>query len=205
MVLRFTELYFLATNESFFSLNPYFDAQQTLRFSFRASIRYSRTSSTLSSSLNAAASSSSFKNYIHFSCILVSYLNIYKTSEIVITFLDGIQDQRHILQYLEIAEHYHYSVNNKRPRIDFQNNILREVYQIQSLLSAIEHLDLERSPMITESLAILIHFVVEHDMHIVQKLDPPNIIDNKRFMSESRLRLFLLRVFFPRACRQAIE
>jgi len=109
-------------------------------------------------------------------------LNIYRTSEVVVTFLDGVQDQRHVMQYLEIAEHYHYSVNNQRPRIEFQNNLFREVYQIRSLLSAIEHLDLERSPMITESLAILIHFVIEHDIHIVQKLDMPNIIDNRRFM-----------------------
>ena len=109
-------------------------------------------------------------------------LNIYRTSEVVITFLDGISDQRHVMGYLEISEHYHYSVNNQRPKIDFQNDLFREVYQIRSLLSAIEHLDLERSPMISESLAILIHFVIEHDMHIVQKLDMPQIIDNRRFM-----------------------
>lgn len=109
-------------------------------------------------------------------------LNIYRTSEVVVTFLDGITDQRHVLQYLEIAEHYHYSVNHESPKIDFQNDLFKEVYQIQSLLSPIEHLDLERSPMITESLAILVHFVIEHDIHIVQKLDRPNIIDNRRFM-----------------------
>lgn len=109
-------------------------------------------------------------------------LNIHRTSEVVVTFLDGIDNQRHVMQYLEIPEHYHYSVNNERPKIEFQNNLFREVYQIHSLLSPIEHLDLERSPMITESLAILIHFVIEHDIHIVQKLDMPNIIDNRRFM-----------------------
>lgn len=109
-------------------------------------------------------------------------LNIYKTSEVLITFLDGITDQKHVIQYLEIAEHYHYSVNNFRPKIDFQNELFKEVYQIQSLLSPIEHLDLERSPMITESLASLIHFVIEHDYHIVQKMHRPNIIDNRRFV-----------------------
>ncbi|RLA75330.1 MAG: DNA mismatch repair protein, partial [Epsilonproteobacteria bacterium] len=109
-------------------------------------------------------------------------LNIYRTSEVVVTFLDGIDDQRHVMQYLEIAEHYHYSVNNERPKIDFQNALFREVYQIQSLLSPIEHLDLERSPMITESLAVLVHFVIEHDIHIVQKLNRPTLIDNRRFM-----------------------
>ncbi len=109
-------------------------------------------------------------------------LNIYRTSEVVVTFLDGIDDQRHVIQYLEVAEHYHYSVNNQRPKIEFQNKLFGEVYQIQSLLSPIEHLDLERNPMITESLAILIHFVIEHDYHIVQKLSLPSIIDNRRFM-----------------------
>jgi DNA mismatch repair protein MutS len=109
-------------------------------------------------------------------------LNIYRTSEVVITFLDGITDQRHVMNYLEIAEHYHYSVNNQRAKIEFQNRLFKEVYQIQSLLSPIEHLDLERSPMITEALAILIHFVIEHDLHIVQKLSLPTLIDNRRFM-----------------------
>jgi len=113
---------------------------------------------------------------------IFNLLNVYRTSEVVMTFLDGIEDQRHVMQYLEIPEHYHYSVNNQRPRIDFQNELFKEVYQIQSLLSPIEHLDLERSPMITESLAILIHFVIEHDYHIVQKMSLPRLIDNRRFM-----------------------
>ncbi len=109
-------------------------------------------------------------------------LNVYKTSEIVLTFLDGVDEQRHVLQYLEIAEHYNYSVNHKRPKIEFQNALFKEAYQIQSLLSPIEHLDLERNPMITESLAILIDFVIEHDYHIVQKMAMPRLIDNRRFM-----------------------
>ncbi|SFV55929.1 DNA mismatch repair protein MutS [hydrothermal vent metagenome] len=36
--------------------------------------------------------------------------------------------------------------------------------------------------MITESLAILINFVIEHDYHIIQKMATPKIIDNRRFM-----------------------
>jgi DNA mismatch repair protein MutS len=113
---------------------------------------------------------------------IFNLLNIYRTSEVVISFLDGIDNQRHVIEYLEISEHYHYSINNQRPKIEFQNKLFKEVYQIQSLLSPIEHLDLERSPMITESLAILIHFVIEHDIHIVQKLNRPVLIDNRRFM-----------------------
>jgi len=109
-------------------------------------------------------------------------LNVYRTSEVVVTFLDGVIEQKHVMQYLEIPEHYHYSVNNKRVKIDFQNELFKEVYQIESLLSPIEHLDLERAPMITESLAILINFVIEHDYHIIQKMATPKLIDNRRFM-----------------------
>lgn len=113
---------------------------------------------------------------------IFNLLNIYRTSEVVVTFLDGVDDQKHIVNYLEIAQHYHFSINNFRPKIDFQNKLFKEVYQIESLLSSIEHLDLERSPMISESLAILINFVVEHDIHIIQKLSKPIIIDNRRFV-----------------------
>ena len=109
-------------------------------------------------------------------------LNIYKTSEVVITFLDGVIDQKEVIRYLEIPEHYTYSVNNERAKIDYQNTLFQKVYQIQSLLSPIEHLDLERTPFISESLAILIHFIIEHDVHIIQKLSRPNIIDNRRYM-----------------------
>ncbi|NOQ32184.1 MAG: DNA mismatch repair protein [Helicobacteraceae bacterium] len=109
-------------------------------------------------------------------------LNIYKTSEIVLTFLDGVISQREVMHYLEISDHYHYSVNNTRPRIEYQNELLKSVYTIKSLLSPIEHLDLERSPMISESLSTLVHFIIEHDFHIIQKLSRPRSIDNTKFM-----------------------
>lgn len=109
-------------------------------------------------------------------------LNVYKTSEVVLTFLEGVDDQKQILRYLEVDEHYTYSVNNQRPKIDYQNELFMRVYQIQSLLSPIEHLDLERTPMISEALAILVHFVIEHDFHIIQKLSRPELIDNRRYL-----------------------
>lgn len=113
---------------------------------------------------------------------IFNLLNVYRTSEVVVTLLEGVENQKHVMQYLEIPDHYHYSVNNKRLKIEYQNDLFKEVYQIQSLLSPIEHLDLERNPMITESLAILIDFVIEHDYYIVQKMSMPRIIDNRRFM-----------------------
>ncbi len=109
-------------------------------------------------------------------------LNIYKTSEVVLTFLEGVDSQKEVIHYLEIPEHYHYSVNHHRPRISYQNELFEKVYEIQSLLSPIEHLDLERSALVCEALAILVHFVIEHDYHIIQKLSRPKMIDSKRYM-----------------------
>lgn len=109
-------------------------------------------------------------------------LNIYRTSEVVLTFLEGVENQKEVIRYLEISEHYAYSVNHERPKIDYQNELFQNVYQIQSLLSPIEHLDLERHPFVSEALATLIHFVIEHDYHIIQKLARPKMIDNTRYM-----------------------
>jgi len=109
-------------------------------------------------------------------------LNIYRTTEVVLTFLEGVENQKEVIRYLEISEHYAYSVNHERPKIDYQNELFQNVYQIQSLLSPIEHLDLERHPFVSEALATLVHFVIEHDYHIVQKLARPRMIDNTRYM-----------------------
>ena len=113
---------------------------------------------------------------------IFNLLNIYRTTEVVLTFFEGVTDQKKILHYLEISEHYAYSVQYDRPKIDYQNELFQNVYQIQSLLSPIEHLDLERHPFISEALATLVHFVIEHDYHIIQKLSRPKMIDNARYM-----------------------
>lgn len=109
-------------------------------------------------------------------------MQVYQTKEIVLTLLDGVQHQKEVLHYLEIPENCSYSVNVDRVKISFQNSLFAQVFQIQSLLSAIEHLDLERTPLISESLAILIQFIVEHDEHIVQKMARPQIIASDRYM-----------------------
>ena len=109
-------------------------------------------------------------------------LQTYQTSEVVLTFCEGVANPKEVLQYLEIPEHFHYSVNHDMPSVEYQNALFTQVYQIQSLLSSIEHLDLERLTLTAESLAILIHFIIEHDAKIVQKLAFPKILSNTHFV-----------------------
>ena len=112
---------------------------------------------------------------------IFNLLQTYRTSEVVLTFSETVKSQKEVLHYLEIEEHFHYTVNHEMPNVNYQNQLFTQVYEIQSLLSAVEHLDLERLPLTSESLAILIHFIIEHDARIVQKLAFPTILSNTHF------------------------
>jgi len=112
---------------------------------------------------------------------IFSLLQTYETSEILITF-EGVEERDFVLEYLEIKDHYTYSENSSRLKIAYQNELFAKIFDIRSILSPIEYLDLERYPYASESLALLIDFVIEHDEGIVEKLQRPIFLGNKRFV-----------------------
>lgn len=108
-------------------------------------------------------------------------LQTYNTSEVIITLDSKEIDKEWITHYLEL-ESLHYSLNTKRFKIAFQNELFVRVFDINSFLSAIEYLDLERHPYTTESLAVLIDFIIEHDESIIEKMNKPQFLGNNRYM-----------------------
>jgi len=110
-----------------------------------------------------------------------SLLQSYHTSEVIITLENREIDLEWISHYLEL-ESLHYAINTKRFKIDFQNELFARIFNINSFLSSIEYLDLERHPYTTESLAILIDFIIEHDESIIQKMNRPQFLGNNRYM-----------------------
>jgi DNA mismatch repair protein MutS len=108
-------------------------------------------------------------------------LTTYKSNELIIRCEDELVLDE-ILEYLEIKDNFNYHVINKKLKINYQNTLLQKVYQIESLLSPIEYLHLERTPLISESLTLLIDFIIEHDFEVISKLKPPTIIDNTKHM-----------------------
>lgn len=108
-------------------------------------------------------------------------LQTYNTSEVIITLDSKEIDKEWIVHYLEL-ESLHYSFNTKRFKISFQNELFVRVFAINSFLSAIEYLDLERHPYTTESLAVLIDFIIEHDESIIDKMNKPQFLGNNRYM-----------------------
>jgi len=107
-------------------------------------------------------------------------LAAFNASEVILTF-DGEVDEEFVRSYLELS-HYSLHKNRQRPKIAYQNELFGRVYEIHSILSPVEYLDLERYPFACEALAVLLDFVVEHDPSIVEKLQKPQFLGNRRFM-----------------------
>lgn len=110
-----------------------------------------------------------------------NYMNMHKTSEVVVSFADKNINQKEIIEYLELS-HKTFHISSFRPKIVYQNELFKNVFNIESLLTSIEHLDMERVPLATECLAILIDFVISHDAKIIQKLSTPIKLDVSKYI-----------------------
>ncbi len=110
-----------------------------------------------------------------------NYMNMHKTNEVVVTFADKNIDQKEVIDYLELnLKTFH--IGSFRPKINYQNELFKNVFEIESLLTPIEHLDMERVPLSTEALAVLIDFVIGHDSNIIQKLSLPSKLDVSKYI-----------------------
>jgi len=110
-----------------------------------------------------------------------NYMNMHKTNEVIVTFADKNINQKEVIDYLELKlKTFH--IGTFHPKISYQNELFKNVFNIQSLLTAIEHLDMERVPLSTESLSVLIDFVIGHDSNIIQKLSLPSKLDISKYI-----------------------
>ncbi len=110
-----------------------------------------------------------------------NYMNMHKTNEVIITFTDKSINQKEVISYLELANK-NFHVSAFRPKIIYQNELFKNVFNIESLLTSIEHLDMERVILASECLAILIDFIIGHDYQIVQKLSFPIKLDISKYV-----------------------
>ena len=110
---------------------------------------------------------------------LFRLLQTYKSNEIVLTLKNV--DSEEIINYLEL-DGKNIVVNKKRIDIKFQNEIFKRVYNIQSLLSPIEVMNLEKFPLVTESLAILLEFIIDHNQKLIHKLKEPTLIEDDKLV-----------------------
>ena len=112
---------------------------------------------------------------------IFNLLRSYNTSEIIITIENSEIDVEWLLNYLEIKSLPH-TFNDIHPKISYQNELFAKVFDINSFLTPIEYLDLERYPLATESLSILIDFIIEHDEDLIYKMNRPQFLGNNRYL-----------------------
>ena len=107
-----------------------------------------------------------------------SALGTFSSSEVIVTFDTDVEEE-FIRNYLELKN---FHKNGQRVKITYQNELFRRVFDINSFLTPIEYLDLERYPFASEALAILLDFIIEHDPVIMEKLQKPEFLANKKFL-----------------------
>ncbi len=112
---------------------------------------------------------------------LFNLIKKFNTSEVILTFLSRDVELTWLLNYLEIASLPH-TVNHHHPKIGYQNELFKKVFEIDSILTPIEYLNLERYPLATESLALLIDFIIEHDESLIFKISKPDFIETNRYL-----------------------
>ena len=107
-----------------------------------------------------------------------SALGTFNSSEVIVTFDTDVEEE-FIITYLELKN---FHKNGQRVKITYQNELFKRVFDINSFLTPIEYLDLERYPFASEALAILLDFIIEHDPVIMEKLQKPEFLANKKFL-----------------------
>jgi DNA mismatch repair protein MutS len=110
---------------------------------------------------------------------LFRLLQTYKSKEIILTLKNVDCDE--VVNYLEL-EGKNIIINKIRVKIDYQNELFRKVYNIKSLLTPIEVMNLEKYPLITESLAVLLEFVIAHNKELLKKIKEPILIESDKFV-----------------------
>lgn len=112
---------------------------------------------------------------------IASYLTIYKASEMLISYSDCITDD----EKEQIQKELFLDKMNivKRPipdySINYQNEIIKKAFNIVSMISPIETVDMERMPLAVISLVHLIEFIIEHNPEITGSLSTPVILESQ--------------------------
>lgn len=135
---------------------------------------------------------------------LFSLLKSHEPDEVLLTCAGQDVVPENVRHYLELSEKLNVHTDNKRLPIGYQNELFKQCYEIKSFLSSIEYLNLEKKPLASEALAMLLEFVIEHDREVVQKITPPRHINDKKFLYLGNNPLEQLNIISPNPNEQTV-
>ncbi|MBT4153596.1 MAG: DNA mismatch repair protein [Candidatus Magasanikbacteria bacterium] len=102
------------------------------------------------------------------------------TGEVVLTCSPDIAP--FVTDYLELQNIGSLTTQEKRLDVAFQNTLLGSTYNIESYLSAVETLDLEKTPLASEALALVIDWIIQHERPLAERLHRPMLLRNNAFL-----------------------
>lgn len=135
---------------------------------------------------------------------LFSLLKSHDPNEVLLTCSGKELTPDTVKHYLELPEQLNVHTGNKRLPISYQNELFKQCFEIKSFLSSIEYLNLEKKPLASESLAILLEFIIEHDREVVKKIAEPEQINDKNFLYLGNNPLEQLNIISPNPSEQTV-
>lgn len=109
---------------------------------------------------------------------LFQLLQSRSTTEVITTCTDTLCPR--VLEYLELADRTSVVCRNARMETSVQNHLLGAAFHIESYLSALEVLNLEKSPLAGEALGHLVQWIVEHERPLAEKLLQPEHLKSEK-------------------------
>lgn len=135
---------------------------------------------------------------------LFSLLKSHEPTEVLLTCGGQQLAAETVRQYLELSEQLNVHTENKRLSIAYQNELFKQCFQIKSFLSSIEYLNLEKKPLASEALAILLEFIIEHDREVVNNITEPQHINDSNFLYLGNNPLEQLNIISPNPNEQTV-
>ena len=113
------------------------------------------------------------------------YIHFYNPSEILFQCKNYDLNDEQIIQYWDI---YHNSIqinhyNDKNYyKLSYQNEFFTKVFNIQSMITPIEHFDLGRNPELILSYIYLLQYVYDHRPEILKNIEEPILVLDDHFL-----------------------
>ena len=134
------------------------------------------------------------KNYLHYVISKIDdnnywndeisrYIHFYNPSEIIFHFKNMILTQNDIIQNWDISHNSiqidHYTDKNFL-KTTFQNDFLQKIFNLNSMMTPIEHFDLEMKPELLLSYIYLLQYINDHRADTLQNIEKPELVhDNE--------------------------
>ena len=134
------------------------------------------------------------KNYIHYIISKLDddnfwndeigrYINFYNPSEIIFHLKDLELSQNDIIQNWDIS-HNSIQINHYKDKnflkTTFQNDFLQKIFNLNSMMSPIEHFDLEMKPELVISYVYLLQYIQDHRADTLQNIEKPQMIHDNQ-------------------------